>query len=108
MWGPRRNREKRIVTCIACGRSVGRSDAREYDKHGDRWEREGKEFEHLCKECFRDLCHQPRDDLETLLTESHAGEGSREDFLARYGELVEERYGPLEKRDPENREERER
>ena len=95
MWSTRHNREKRTVTCIACGSSIRRSDAREYDKHGDRWEREGKAFEHLCKECFRDLCHQPRDDLEALLTESLAGEGSQEDFLARYGELVEERYGPL-------------
>lgn len=111
MWGARNNREKQTVTCIACGRSVSRSDAREYDKLGDRWEREGKEFEHLCKECFRDLCHQPRDDLEALLTESRAGESTQEDFLARYGALVEERYGPLEGREepgePESRGDRE-
>ena len=50
MWGPRRTREKRTVTCIACGDSISRSDAREYDKLGDRWEREGKDFEFLCKE----------------------------------------------------------
>ena len=114
MWGARRNREKRTVTCIACGDSIPRSDAREYDKLGDRWERDGKEFEHLCKECFRDLCHQPRDELETLLTESRPGEDSRENFLARYDELIAERYGPLEdeaiesRENGEGREERER
>jgi hypothetical protein len=37
------------ITCIACGDSVDRESAREYDKHGDRWEREDKEFEFLCK-----------------------------------------------------------
>jgi hypothetical protein len=96
MWRPRRTREKRTVTCIACGSSIHRSDAREYDKHGDRWEREGKDFEHLCKECFRGLCHQPRDDLEALLTESLAGDATREEFLARYDELVEREYGSPE------------
>ena len=99
MWGPRRTREKRTVTCIACGDSISRSDAREYDKLGDRWEREGKDFEFLCKECFRELCHQPREGLEALLTESLAGEGTRKEFLARYGELVEERYGAPEERE---------
>ena len=73
-----------------------RSDAREYDKHGDRWERDGKEFEHLCKTCYRDLCHQPRDELEGLLVEVDAGENSQEDFLSWYCALVEERYGPAE------------
>ena len=99
MWRPRRNREQRTVTCIACGESIQRSEAREYDKLGDRWERDGKEFEHLCKECFRELCHQPREDLEAMLTESHAGEGTRKDFLARYGELIEERYDSPEEAD---------
>ena len=64
MWG---SRESSTVTCIACGRSVARSSAREYDKEGDRWSRAGKEFEYLCKACHGDLCHQPREDLETLL-----------------------------------------
>jgi hypothetical protein len=106
MWGPRRNREQRSVTCIACGDSISRSDAREYDKLGDRWEREGKDFEFLCKGCFRELCHQPREDLESLLTESGAGERGRKDFFARYDELIEERYGALE--DARDAEERER
>lgn len=101
MWGSRRTRESKTVTCIACGGSVRRSEAREYDKHGDRWERTGKEFEHLCKDCYRDLCHQPRDDLEALLVEIHAIEGtaSQTAFLRRYDEIVEERYGPLEERE---------
>ncbi|PSQ12312.1 hypothetical protein BRC98_03380 [Halobacteriales archaeon QS_7_68_65] len=101
MWGSRRTRENKTVTCIACGVSVRRSEAREYDKHGDRWERSGKEFEHLCKDCYRELCHQPRDELEALLVEIHAveGAGSQTAFLRRYGELIEERYGPLEERE---------
>ncbi|EMA49892.1 MULTISPECIES: DUF7562 family protein [Halococcus] len=101
MWGSRRTRESKTITCIACGGSVRRSEAREYDKHGDRWKRTGKEFEHLCKDCYRDLCHQPRDDLEALLVEIHAIEGteSRTAFLRRYDEIVEERYGPLEERE---------
>lgn len=78
-----------------------RSAAREYDKHGDRWERRGKEFEHLCKGCHRDLCHQPRGELEALLVELHAETGrcSQETFLAQYQQLIEERYGPLEERE---------
>lgn len=98
MWGSRRNRGTKTVTCIACGDSVRRSEAREYDKHGDRWERTGKEFEHLCKTCYRELCHQPRDELEAILVEIRAETSvhSREEFLKRYDELIEERYGPLE------------
>ncbi|EMA46372.1 hypothetical protein C448_06313 [Halococcus morrhuae DSM 1307] len=78
-----------------------RSEAREYDKHGDRWERRNKAFEHLCKACYRDLCHQPRDELEALLVEiqTELGSCSQETFLAHYEELVEDRYGPLEERE---------
>ena len=67
MWRSRNNRDRTTVVCIACGTSLPRSDAREYDKLGNRWERHGKSFEHLCKECYRELCHQPRDGLESLL-----------------------------------------
>ncbi|MFB6171700.1 MAG: hypothetical protein ABEJ23_04150 [Haloarculaceae archaeon] len=84
------------VTCVACGTTLERADAREYDKYGNRWERTDKAFEYLCKPCHRDLCHQPRAELEGLLEAAGAGECSRETFLARYGELVEERYGTLE------------
>ena len=86
------------VTCIACGAQVERSAAREYDKYGNRWDREGKSFEYLCKSCHRELCHQPRDGLETLLEELSAGEVTCEQFLAGYCALVEKRYGPLEER----------
>ena len=100
MWGSRRRR-KASVTCIACGESVVRSAAREYDKLGNRWERTDKEFEHLCKGCYRDLCHQPRGELEALLVEARAGSArdTQEAFLKRYAELVEDRYGQLEERE---------
>jgi hypothetical protein len=98
MWPSRGNNGGASVTCIACGKSLARSDAREYDKHGDRWDRRGKEFEFLCKPCDRDLCHQPRDDLEELLTAADAGDSDRDSFLARYADLVEDRYGRLEER----------
>ena len=95
MWGSR-SRESKSVTCIACGTSLRREHAREYDKYGDRWDRDGKEFEYLCKACDRELCHQHRDELEGLLVEVAAGENSQDEFLAWYSALVEERYGSLE------------
>ena len=94
MW-PSRNRVE-TVTCVACGVERPRDAAREYDKHGDRWDREGKTFEYLCKACHRDLCHHPRNELEALLVDLEAGRRDRADFLASYLTAVEERYGPLE------------
>jgi hypothetical protein len=94
MWGSRNDRGE--VTCIACGRSVERAAAREYDKEGDRWDRRDKAFEYLCKACHRELCHQPRDELEDLLADLEgASEGSlsQEEFCRRYYGAVEERYG---------------
>jgi len=79
------------VTCIACGASLPRTEAREYDKHGDRWERRDKDFEYLCKPCHRECCHQPRDGLEALLADAGAGVRDHETFLAHYAELVRER-----------------
>jgi hypothetical protein len=97
MWRSGSGSANEPVSCVACGESVDRDDAREYDKHGDRWERSGKEFEYLCKPCFRRECHQPRDELESLLVELDAGDGqSQEAFLDAYTETVEERYGPIE------------
>ena|SRR6056297_1448168 len=96
MWGSRRSRRSDSVECIACGETVRRSDAREYDKEGDRWDRKGKQFEHLCKGCHTDLCHQPRDELEDLLVDIDAGELTEMEFLDRYWRAVEERYGPLD------------
>jgi transcription initiation factor TFIIIB Brf1 subunit/transcription initiation factor TFIIB len=96
MWGSRNRGNDRVV-CVACGLSVERSAAREYDKEGDRWSRRGKEFEYVCKSCHRDLCHQPRNELEELLVEIESNASlSREEFLRRYSEAVEERYGSLE------------
>ena len=78
-----------MVTCIACGQTVQRSDAREYDKYGDRWDRADKEFEYLCKTCFGDMCRLPRRGLETHLRDAGAGETDREEFLARFRDLNE-------------------
>ena len=94
MW-PSRNRSE-TVTCVACGDQITRSMALEYDKYGDRWDRDDKEFEHLCKACHRELCHHPRDELEDLLVDLEAGTSETDDFLADYLEAVEERYGTLE------------
>jgi hypothetical protein len=66
-------RGDRTVTCVACGTELPRTDAREYDKYGDRWDREGKCFEYFCKPCFRDLVKQPRVGLETQLEDAGAG-----------------------------------
>ncbi|SEW12868.1 DUF7562 family protein [Natrinema salifodinae] len=97
MW-PSRNRTE-TVTCLACGAERPRTEAREYDKHGDRWDRENKTFEYLCKPCHGELCHLPRDELEDLLVELEAGGRDRDGFLASYLSTVEERYGPLEERE---------
>jgi hypothetical protein len=95
MFGSRRDGDA-SVTCIACGTDLARGEAREYDKHGNRWDRGDKEFEHLCKPCYRELCHQPREELESLLVEVEAGEHDREGFIESYCGTVEERYGHVE------------
>lgn len=77
------------VTCIACGTSLPRADAREYDKHGDRWDRGEKEFEHLCKPCDRELSRQPRDDLEEII-ESIGDDVDRAEFCARYMAAIDD------------------
>jgi hypothetical protein len=94
MW-PSRNRDPPVI-CLACGCETPRSTAREYDRYGDRWNRENKTFEHLCKPCYADLCHQPRGDLEALLVDLGAGETGQEAFLDKYMTAVEKRYGRLE------------
>jgi hypothetical protein len=78
------------VTCIGCGATVPRSEAREYDKHGDRWSRDGRQFEYLCKPCHSDCCHQPRDGLEATLVDIGAGEVDRDTFFGRYFDVVAE------------------
>jgi hypothetical protein len=97
MLGADPGSENSSVVCIACGESVPRADAREYDKTGDRWERHDKDFEHLCKDCFRDLCHQPREGLESLLIDIEADNLSETEFLDRYLTAVDE--NPVEEPD---------
>lgn len=90
--GSRMSRAGPRVTCIACGSEVAREEAREYDKHGDRWDREGKTFEYLCKDCFRGLVKQPRDGLEASLEAAGAGSVPDHIFLELFlaaGEDVE-------------------
>lgn len=78
------------VTCIACGESLPRADAREYDKYGDRWTREGKEFEYLCKPCFRDLTKHSRDGLEDVLEGVEGRHLSQEEFVAAFIDATRE------------------
>ncbi|MFB6198633.1 MAG: hypothetical protein ABEI52_10255 [Halobacteriaceae archaeon] len=80
----RAGRDDNTVTCIACGAERARDDAREYDKEGDRWDRDGKHFEYLCKSCFRELDKTDRDGLEEMLIGADAGSVKREEFLERY------------------------
>ncbi|CCQ35305.1 small CPxCG-related zinc finger protein [Natronomonas moolapensis 8.8.11] len=87
MWG---RRDPKEVTCIACGASLDRPDAREYDKEGDRWERREKEFEYLCKPCHRELCHQPRRGLESLLADIEAESVPAGRFVERYYDAVKD------------------
>ena len=87
MWGRSDDTE---VVCIACGESLDRPDAREYDKHGDRWDRREKEFEYLCKPCHRELCHQPRNGLESILSEIEGGSASARRFVEQYYEALED------------------
>ncbi|MCG1006832.1 DUF7562 family protein [Halorubrum lacusprofundi] len=89
MWRSRKSRDRRTVICIACGDSVLREDAREYDKEGDRWNRRDKEFEYLCTDCDNEICHQPRDGLESLITSIESDGLSREEFLDRYADAVD-------------------
>jgi hypothetical protein len=77
------------VSCIACGTEVPQAEAREYDKHGNRFDRDGKEFEFLCKPCDAEYCHQPRDGLEATLVRAGAGRTDDDTFLRQYLELVE-------------------
>lgn len=88
MWVGRRGGD-RTVSCIACGASLPREDAREYDKQGDRWDRRDKEFEYMCKPCHDELCHQPRPELESLLVAVGEDAGDQGEFLADYATRVE-------------------
>lgn len=93
MWRFGRSAVERTVDCIACGETVARSAAREYDKLGDRWDRTEKDFEYLCKPCHREQCHQPRRGLEDLLETAGAGDAADGEFLAAFAAAVDEREG---------------
>ena len=82
-----------------------REDAREYDKEGNRWDRRDKEFEYLCTDCDDDICHQPRDGLESLILSFESDGLSQEEFLGRYADAVMEDLDPT---DSETRSERDR
>ncbi|WP_232687196.1 DUF7562 family protein [Halobacterium zhouii] len=84
------------VSCIACGTDLERADAREYDKYGDRWDRDGKEFEHLCKPCFRGLNKYARDGLEDTLVELDAGRVSDAEFIEQFIERTHEEHAGRE------------
>lgn len=83
------------VICPACGRTLPREEAREYDKFGDRWDRRNKTFEYFCRSCHDDLCLQRRDELEELLCELRGDHADRQTFLRRYSRAVQQRYGRL-------------
>ena len=72
------------VVCIACGATLRRDDAREYDKYGDRWDRDGKTFEYLCKPCFRECGRHARDGVEEALVAAGAGTVERSVMLERF------------------------
>jgi hypothetical protein len=103
MW---RSRSSTEVTCIACGTELARSDAREYDRYGDRWGRRDRDFEYLCKPCYRECCHQPRDGLEETLARAGAGETDRDTFLTQFHDAVGNKES--ETTDPEHEYDRER
>lgn len=94
---PRDASDRRVI-CPACGRRVARSDAREYDKEGDRWERAEKSFEYLCRPCHDELSLHGRDGLEALLCAAGAGEVDRGTFLERFDALSAERSESVERR----------
>ena len=93
MWRSRDAGSRRVV-CPACGRRTTRANAREYDRHGDRWDRASKAFEYLCRPCHDALCHRRRDGLEALLCAIGAGTVDRDEFLDRYVSAVEGRSDP--------------
>lgn len=78
------------VTCIACGTTVERTQAYEYDKYGDRFDREEKRFEMICKPCHDEYCQFPRVGLEETLAAAGAGRTDDATFLERYFELATE------------------
>lgn len=79
-----RRQEATPVICVACGEVHPRAEAREYDPLGDRWDREGKEFQYLCKPCHTAECHQPRQGLEEQLVALGDDHPDANSFIAAY------------------------
>jgi hypothetical protein len=86
-WRDALGSEGSTVDCIACGETLACEDAREYDRYGDRWDRADKRFEYLCKPCYDEQCHLPRDGLEETLVEAGAGDVGRRAFLRSFRRL---------------------
>lgn len=86
------------VTCPACGQTLDREEAREYDKYGDRFEREGKQFEYFCPDCHDELTLQDRTGLEDLLTEIGAGNTTDAAFVRDYAAANEDPDSSIEER----------
>lgn len=76
------------VECIACGEELSRSQAREYHKDGNRWDRQNKHIEYMCKDCHRNQNHQSRDGLEETLIDINAGTLDTVQFIERYYEAA--------------------
>lgn len=99
------------VTCIACGETLPRNEAREYDKYGDRWDRDDKEFEYLCKPCDGELSRHARHGLEALLVDVETeisgrdgdSESDRTAFCLGYLDRLEDWYGMSESESEETR-----
>jgi hypothetical protein len=112
MFGSRRDRDEESVVCIACGERLPRGEAREYDKEGDRWNRHGKEFEYLCKDCHSEMCHQPREELESFLLDLEATTAGSsldsEEFAAAFQREAVDRYGEEEQSDADRDRDRRR
>ena len=89
MWSS--EAEPALVECIACGCRLPRSDAREYDRYGNRWNRAGKRFEYLCKPCHAMECHQPRGGLENTLVDVGAVHATPASFVSAYYAVLRER-----------------
>jgi len=85
---PLGRRPKQTVVCIACGEELRRSEAREYDKYGNRWTRGEKRFEFLCKPCYKHSCKQSRDGLESTLIRANAGNTDEQSFLRNYCSII--------------------
>lgn len=73
--------EDALVTCPACGQSLPCDQTREYDRFGDRWDREEKTFEYVCKPCHREMCHFPRGGLEDLLCDAGSDHETPQAFV---------------------------